>query len=63
MYLTGLGRPPENPEMTRALEFVESQTARYRTISGSAGSSDTASEAWADLCHVLLNSAEFIYVR
>ena len=63
MYLTGLGRPPENPEMTRALEFVGSQTARYRTLSGSAGSSDTAPEAWADLCHVLLNSAEFIYVR
>jgi hypothetical protein len=63
LYLTGLGRLPENPEMVQALEFVESQTARYRTLSGSSGSSDTAPEAWADLCHILLNSAEFIYVR
>ena len=38
LYLTGLGRPPENVEMAQALEFVESQAARYRDLSGSGGS-------------------------
>jgi hypothetical protein len=63
LYLTGFGRPPENLELAQALQFVESQAARYRDLSGSGGTGDGAREAWADLCHVLLNSAEFIYVR
>jgi Protein of unknown function (DUF1553) len=63
LYLTGFGRPPENLEIAQALKFVESQAARYRDLSGSGGTGDAAREAWADLCHVLLNSAEFIYVR
>jgi Protein of unknown function (DUF1553)/Protein of unknown function (DUF1549)/Planctomycete cytochrome C len=63
LYLTGFGRPPENLEIAQALQFVESQSAKYRDLSGSGGTEDVAREAWVDLCHVLLNSAEFIYVR
>jgi hypothetical protein len=44
MYEEAFARPPEDWEITEALEFVRTG-------------------AWADMAHVLMNSAEFIYVR
>ncbi|AGA25599.1 DUF1553 domain-containing protein [Singulisphaera acidiphila] len=55
MYLTAFGRPPTDRETAEGLAFLGAQ----------AGSSDMADEAraWADLCHVLVNVKEFIYVN
>ena len=44
MYEEAFARPPEDWEITEALEFVRTGAS-------------------ADLAHVLMNSAEFIYVR
>jgi len=46
MYASAFGRPPEDPELQAALEFV--------------GSNDR--QAWTDLAHVLFNVKEFIYI-
>ena len=60
MYLAALGRPPSEPELTAALNFLGEQIAAY-------GSSEPGSlldeQVWADLCHVLLNVKEFVFVN
>ncbi|HVX10124.1 MAG TPA: PSD1 and planctomycete cytochrome C domain-containing protein [Pirellulales bacterium] len=54
LYLTALGRPPSNLEIRQAEEFLVDQARGY----GQPGDE----RAWADLCHVLLNTKEFIFV-
>ena len=49
LYRAAFARTPEDWERTEVTNFLAARQ----------GSPD----AWADLCHVLLNSAEFIYVR
>jgi hypothetical protein len=49
LYASAFSRPPEDWEGKAALDFITAQGANER--------------AWTDLCHVLINSAEFIYVR
>lgn len=48
-YLIALGRRPEADERTEALRFLQDHGG-------------TSHEAWTDLCHVLLNSSEFLYL-
>ncbi|WP_406697046.1 PSD1 and planctomycete cytochrome C domain-containing protein [Singulisphaera sp. Ch08] len=55
MYLTAFGRPPTDREIGAGLAFLDSQA-------GSSGAG-TDPRAWADLCHVLINVKEFIYVN
>jgi hypothetical protein len=50
MFLEAYARPPAPDEVHELLRFVENHP-------GMGG------EAWADLAHVLFNSAEFLYVR
>ncbi|MBS1825679.1 MAG: DUF1553 domain-containing protein, partial [Acidobacteria bacterium] len=57
LFETAFQRPPEDWEKQEALAFV----ARQEEALGA--KPDAAQSAWADLCHVLMNSAEFIYVR
>lgn len=54
LYDTAYGRPPNKREATEGLKFLDAQ----------ANPADTAAEqrAWAELCHVLINVKEFIYV-
>jgi cytochrome c553 len=47
LYLTAFSRPPTPPEIAACLDYLQSR-----------GHSSTA---WTDLCHVLINSKEFIY--
>ena len=55
LYETALGRPPDMKELRSALEFVSIQ---------SSNTNDAASvRSWADLCHVLYNAKEFVYIR
>ena len=55
-YLTCLSRPPTAAEMAAAKSFLQSQP------------DDLAADPhdprlWADFCHVLLNTKEFLFVR
>jgi hypothetical protein len=49
LYLTAFGRPPNEVETAEALAFLNGQ--------------ENDPGAWADLCHVLINVKEFIYVN
>ncbi|MFN7920264.1 MAG: DUF1553 domain-containing protein [Bryobacteraceae bacterium] len=49
MYLDAFGRAPETWERKETLAFVDRK--------------QDAAEAWTNLAHVLINTAEFIYVR
>ncbi|WP_422925274.1 PSD1 and planctomycete cytochrome C domain-containing protein [Singulisphaera sp. PoT] len=57
VYLTAFGRPPTDEEAMEAIGFLDEQAKLY----GQAG--DANAKAWADLCHVLMNVKEFIYVN
>ncbi len=56
MYLTAYSRPPTNPELQDALTFVREQAPSY-------GATPDDERVWADLCHVLVNGKEFIYLN
>jgi hypothetical protein len=55
MYETAFGRPPSDEELKDALAFLEEQGKEY-------GKADDP-RAWADLCQVLFNVKEFIFVN
>ena len=55
MYVVAFGRPPTDEELADALAFLEEQGKQY-------GRADDA-RAWTDLCHVLFNVKEFIFVN
>ncbi len=60
LYLSALGRPPTDQEAHASLDFL---TARSPGQTGAAAPvSAPPVEAWADLCHVLINMKEFIFV-
>ncbi len=56
-----LCRPPSADESTSCLQFLEEQTAGFRE----AGQEETAARdgALAQLCHMLLNTSEFLYAH
>ncbi len=54
LYETAFSRPPTESERTAALAFVTQQ--------GQPGKTDDP-RAWADLCHVLYNVKEFMFVK
>jgi hypothetical protein len=55
MYVTAFGRPPTETELSEALAFLDEQGKQY-------GKPDDP-KAWTDLCHVLMNVKEFIFVN
>ena len=56
LYLTALGRRPDRKEREHALEFMGRQAEIYQEEgSGSR-------QVWADLCHVVFNMKEFIFI-
>ncbi len=55
LYLTAYARPPREHEVAAALDFLGNHPLR--------GSSGSEEAAWADLCHVLINSKEFLFVQ
>ncbi|HVC98948.1 MAG TPA: PSD1 and planctomycete cytochrome C domain-containing protein [Pirellulales bacterium] len=56
LYVAAFARPATDAERQSALAFVAEQSRRY-------GSGPEDPRAWADLCHVLLNVKEFIYIQ
>jgi len=57
MYREAFARPPTDDERAAAREFLREQQAAH----GATRVDDP--RAWTDLCHVLFNVKEFIYVR
>ncbi len=61
-----LARPADEDERRDAAEFVRMQTAQHAAAATSGDEKDRAAQAerlgLADLCHVLFNSNEFVYV-
>ncbi len=57
-YLTAVGRPPDEVELSDATAFVKQQAESYQA----AGKTDSAEVALADFCQVLLSLNEFIYI-
>jgi hypothetical protein len=55
MYVTAFGRPPTDAEVKDAQDFLTEQAKEY-------GKADDP-RAWADLCHVLFNVKEFIFLN
>lgn len=56
LYREALARSPRAEEVAAAQEFLQAQAALY------AGEKEAAHRTWADLCHVLFNVKEFIFV-
>jgi hypothetical protein len=56
MYETAFSRPPSAEELSSAIDFLQEQSLQHGT-----GSDDP--RVWADLCHVLFNVKEFIFVK
>ena len=57
-YARALGRPPSDDELRDALTFVDEGLVVYRKD----GKPDPRKRALTDLCHVLLELNEFVYV-
>jgi hypothetical protein len=55
LYVEAFGRPPGDGELADALAFIKEQGEQY-------GRPDDP-RAWTDLCHVLVNVKEFIFVN
>jgi hypothetical protein len=56
LYLTAFSRPPSAAELDEATSFLTEQARIYDV-----GMQDA--RPWADLCHVLVNVKEFIFIR
>ncbi len=61
IYEQAFARQPDDNEQRWATEFVTAQQKRYRALD----EPDVVATglAWSDLCHVMFNLAEFMYVR
>ncbi len=56
LYQTAFARPPSDEEIATAIDFLQQQSLRH------GGGSDDP-RVWTDLCHVLINVKEFIFVQ
>jgi hypothetical protein len=56
LWSTAFGRPAEEWERASALDFLAQRAS-------SEGTAPDDARAWADLCHVLFNTKEFVYLR
>jgi hypothetical protein len=62
-YLLCFARRPEPLELTRALAFLQQMVnPQQPSLTDSFASTDSRMRALTELCHVLLNTNEFIYV-
>jgi hypothetical protein len=60
MYMEAFGRTPTAVEQDEALRFVAVQEKLYRQRDEPPAA---AEHAWADLCHVMFNLKEFIFIE
>jgi hypothetical protein len=62
MFLAAFGRPASTKEINESLDFAKEQRRRHMALSTEASEAQIGQKVWADVAHVLFNSAEFIYV-
>ena len=55
-YVAAFGRLPSNEEKQSAEAFLQAQAKAH-------GEAKPAEKAWVDLCHVLFNVKEFIFLN
>ena len=60
LYESAFARPPSKQEVNAALAFLTEQANAYQMKPESI---DQDARPWADLCHVLLNVKEFVFVN
>jgi hypothetical protein len=59
LYRVAFSRPPSDEELREALDFVQRRLARE----GEDRKDESIVQTWSDLCHVLMNVKEFIFVN
>ena len=60
MYLSAFARPPSDEELTDDLAFLDSQA---EALGIKPADRPTNEQSWSDLCHVLFNVKEFIFIN
>jgi len=60
MYLTAFARPPSSEEIAEAAAFLRDQAAALGSPSDKVADDE---RVWADLCHVLMNVKEFVFLN
>ncbi len=63
MFLTGFSRPASEPEARAALAYIAGHPSARRDPGNPDPSREATLQAWTDLCHVLVNMKEFIFVE
>lgn len=63
MVLAALGRSASHQEVQETLQFAREQGRKYAALVDAPSETQIRQLVWADVAHVLFNSAEFIYVR
>jgi hypothetical protein len=61
-FRSGTGRSPSSEHVDDMRGFLEQQVQWYRHADSKLEFAEATDKAWTDLCHVLLNSNEFLYV-
>ena len=56
-WLTAWGREPQSAELKTARTFLDTQAAEYQSTT------NPRTQAWVDLCQMLLAANEFLYVE
>jgi hypothetical protein len=59
LFAKALGRQPSAQEVQSLVEFLDDQAEAYALPPAARGSDQ---RLWADLCHVLINAKEFLYI-
>jgi hypothetical protein len=59
LFATALGRQPSAQEVQSLVEFIDDQAETYALPPAARGSDQ---RLWTDLCHVLINAKEFLYI-
>ena len=59
LFASALGRQPSAQEVQSLVEFIDDQADAY-ALPPAARCSDQ--RLWTDLCHVLINAKEFLYI-
>ncbi len=59
LYWSAFGRAPTAAELEQSMTYLDSRGARGGRLSGA---SDPEEEGWTDLCHVLFNVKEFVFL-
>jgi hypothetical protein len=60
LYLLCLGRPITAGEQAKALEFLQHQSAAYQSPAVEWRNDE---KIWSDLCHVMFNLKEFVFIE